>query len=57
LINSDGIDDGIWNRRLEELLRNPPARFENLLPSERLIKDSMEESGRDNLTALVVSIN
>lgn len=56
LINSDGIIDGIWDRRLEELLRNPPARFAELPLSERLIKDSMEESGRDNLTAIVVSI-
>jgi len=57
LINSDGINDGIWDRRLEELLRNPPPRFQDLSPSERLIKDSMEESGRDNLTAIIVSIS
>jgi protein phosphatase len=56
IINSDGINDGIWDRRLEELVRNPPARFEGLSPSERLVKDSLEESGRDNLTAIVVSI-
>lgn len=56
LINSDGINDGIWDRRLEELLRNPPARFAALPPADRLIKDSMEESGRDNLTAIAIKI-
>lgn len=56
VINSDGINDGIWDRRLEELVRNPPVRLAELPPAERLVKDSLEESGRDNLTAIVVSI-
>jgi len=56
VLNSDGINDGIWDRRLEELIRNPPARLKDLLPSERLVNYSLEESGRDNLTAIVVSI-
>ena len=56
VINSDGINDGVRDRRLEELIRKPPPRFSELAPSERLVKDSMEESGRDNLTAIVVSI-
>lgn len=53
---SDGINDGVWDRRIEELMRNPPPRFAELDPANRLVKDSMEESGRDNLTAVVVEI-
>ena len=56
VINSDGINDGVWDRRLEELVRNPPRLLAELQPADRLVKDSMEESGRDNLTAIVVSI-
>ncbi|MDQ8205320.1 protein phosphatase 2C domain-containing protein [Pelagicoccus sp. SDUM812003] len=56
LFCSDGVMDGVWDRRIEELLRQPPPRFAELRPAERLIKDSMEESGRDNITALVVEV-
>lgn len=53
---SDGINDGIWDRRIEELMRQPPARFSEMDPANRLVQDSLEESGRDNLTAVVVEI-
>lgn len=56
IINSDGINDGVRDRRIEELIRKPPPRFAELAPSERLVKDSLEESGRDNLTAIVIAI-
>lgn len=51
---SDGVTDGIWDRRVEELVRNPPPRFADLCPANRLVKDAMEEASRDNLTAVVV---
>jgi len=57
ILNTDGINDGIWDRRLEELVREPPRRFANMTLAERLVMDSMEESGNDNLTALIVSIS
>lgn len=53
---SDGVNDGVWDRRIEELMRNPPQRFAELNPAHRLVQDSMEESGRDNITAVVVEI-
>lgn len=53
---SDGVNDGIWDRRIEELVRNPPPRFVDLEPANRLVQDAMEESGRDNITALVVEV-
>lgn len=51
---TDGVNEGVWDRRIEELMREPPPRFKELDPANRLVKDSMEESGRDNLTALVI---
>lgn len=53
---SDGVNEGVWDRRIEELLRQPPRRFAEMEPAVRLIKDSMEEVSRDNLTAVVVEI-
>jgi len=54
LLCTDGVTDGIRDRRLEELTRAPTPRFEGYPPAERLIRDALEESGRDNLTAIVV---
>ncbi len=56
LFCSDGVNLGVWDRRIEELMRQPPARFAELDPANRLVTDSMEESGRDNLTAVVVEV-
>jgi protein phosphatase len=54
LLCSDGIVDGIWNHNLETIIREPSERFKGLDPSQRLVKEALEESGRDNLTALVI---
>lgn len=53
---SDGINDGVWDRRIEELMRKPPPNFAKLDPAHRLMQDALEESGRDNLTAVVVEV-
>lgn len=57
LICSDGIVDGIWDHNLETIIRNPSTRFDGLDPSERLLKEAIEESGRDNVTALVIEVS
>ncbi len=50
LICSDGLTDGLWDSQLEEHIRaagsGPVA--------ERLIAAALENSGKDNLTALVI---
>ncbi|MCH6258846.1 protein phosphatase 2C domain-containing protein [Puniceicoccaceae bacterium K14] len=56
IICSDGIIDGVRDHRLESLTRDPVPRFKEMNPAHRLVQDSMEESGRDNLTALVVEV-
>jgi serine/threonine protein phosphatase PrpC len=48
---SDGITDGLWDRQIEQLLREPDAREATLSPAPRLVEAALERSGRDNLTA------
>lgn len=56
IICSDGVTDGVFDHRLEELLRKPPERFADLVPAQRLITEGIEGSGRDNLTAVVIEV-
>jgi protein phosphatase len=52
LICSDGLVDGLWDRQLEEIIREPGAG-----PiAQRLVHASLENSGKDNTTAVVVEI-
>ena len=51
LICSDGLVDGLWDHRIEELLVTDPV--ETL--AQRLVTEAVEASGRDNVTAVVVS--
>ncbi|HEY8990675.1 MAG TPA: protein phosphatase 2C domain-containing protein, partial [Luteolibacter sp.] len=49
LICSDGLVDGIWDRRLDELARGE-------LDAARLVLEAVAESGRDNTTALLIEV-
>jgi len=53
---TDGVTDGIWDRRLEELVREPPSELAQLSPGPRLVHEAVEQSGKDNATALVVEL-
>lgn len=53
---TDGVTDGISNRRIHTLIDSPPASLAGLNPAERIIKDAKDESGRDNLTALSIQV-
>jgi protein phosphatase len=53
---TDGVTDGISNRRIHSLVDFPPASLEPLNPAERLVIDAKQESGRDNITALVLQL-
>lgn len=53
---TDGVTDGISNRRIHSLVDFPPASLEPLNPAERLVIDAKQESGRDNITALVLEL-
>jgi PPM family protein phosphatase len=56
LLCTDGLNDGLWDRALSELILEPNAAAQQLLPAQRLVEASLAESGRDNITALVVEI-
>ena len=54
LICSDGLVDGLWDRKIEELTRaNDEA---DQLNTPRLVREAVTDSGRDNTTAVVVEI-
>lgn len=54
LICSDGLVDGLWDRQLEEFVRTPPA--DGTSPAQRLVHEAVQNSGRDNTTAVVFEI-
>jgi protein phosphatase len=55
LICSDGLVDGLWDRRIEEMLRDAPPGDAN--HAQLLVNEAVEASGRDNTTAIVIEIN
>lgn len=56
LLCSDGLVDGLWDHSLEEIIRTPSLAQSASSPAPRLIGESLEASGRDNLTAVVVEV-
>ena len=56
LLCSDGLTDGLYNDHLVDLLRSPGNVASGVNPAERLVRESLERSGRDNTTALVVQV-
>jgi serine/threonine protein phosphatase PrpC len=56
LICSDGLVEGLWDRRIEEIIRTQPAEAGGPTVAQRLVEESVRESGRDNTTALVIEI-
>lgn len=56
LFCTDGVIDGLWDRALNELLREPTEAQRRQTPAERLVMEAVAESGRDNATAVVVEI-
>jgi PPM family protein phosphatase len=53
LLCSDGLIDGLWDHHLDEFAHSE----KNTTAAQRLITESLERSGRDNLTAVVVETN
>jgi PPM family protein phosphatase len=53
---TDGLTDGLGDANIEHRLRTPPPHQQEIHPAFRLVEDSLANSGRDNLTALVIEI-
>jgi PPM family protein phosphatase len=56
LICSDGLIEGLWDRRIEEIMRSPLAGAGGPTAAQRLVDESVQNSGRDNTTAMVIDI-
>jgi protein phosphatase len=54
LFCSDGLIEGLWDRQLEELIRTPPPERAGQNTAQRLVEESVQNSGRDNTTAVVI---
>jgi serine/threonine protein phosphatase PrpC len=54
LLCTDGVVDGLWDRAIEDLVMSPPPAEQQRPPSARLVDAAVQESGRDNTTALLV---
>jgi protein phosphatase len=55
LFCTDGLVDGLWDRRIEEVIRQPDPAQAAVPPAKRLVDEALEGS-RDNLTAIVVEL-
>lgn len=53
LICSDGLIDGLWDHRIEELLQSSEPLPELV---QTMVRHSLEDSGRDNTTAILVEV-
>jgi serine/threonine protein phosphatase PrpC len=56
LICSDGLIDGLWDRELEEIARGPHDDATGSSLAERLVATAVQNSGRDNTTAILIEI-
>jgi protein phosphatase len=57
LLCTDGLVDGLYDRQILDLLRPPALDLEVIhSPARRLVHQAVENSGRDNTTALVVEV-
>ncbi len=56
LLCTDGVVEGLYDEQLGELIRTPDPQAAALPPAQRLVAASIERSGRDNTTAVVVEV-
>jgi len=56
LLCTDGLIDGLYDAQLLEILTASPASGGGSNPAQNLVRVALEQSGRDNTTALVVSV-
>jgi len=56
LLCTDGLVEGLYNDHLVELLRASETSRGGVNPAEQLVRESLERSGRDNTTALVIQV-
>lgn len=55
LFCTDGLIDGLWDRRIEEAIRQPEPALAAVPAAKRLVEEAVQDS-RDNVTAIVVEL-
>ena len=53
---TDGVTDGLWDRAIAEMVASSQWGEDQLTPAQQLVQAAVNESGRDNATAMVVEI-
>jgi PPM family protein phosphatase len=56
LICSDGLVDGLWDRQVEQLVRTHASAPGGPTAAQALVSESVQNSGRDNTTAILVGV-
>ncbi|MEI8340673.1 MAG: protein phosphatase 2C domain-containing protein [Verrucomicrobiota bacterium] len=56
LLCTDGLTDGLYNSRLEDILRTQDQNALERDPAKSLLQAALELAARDNITALVVEV-
>jgi PPM family protein phosphatase len=56
LLCSDGLVDGLWDRNLEEIIRDQTPQNSAETIAQRLVEGAVQNAGRDNTTAVVVEV-
>ncbi len=56
LLCTDGLIDGLWDHAIEDLLREPHSTQPNNNSAQRLVEESLANSGRDNTTAITLEL-
>ncbi len=54
---TDGVADGITPYTIEKTIKNPPPYLKELNPAEAVVKEALDASGKDNITAIVVDLD
>jgi protein phosphatase len=54
LLCTDGVTDGLYDNSIADLLRSPTPAEAGMNPAQRLVHFAVQQSGRDNATALVI---
>ncbi len=54
---TDGVNDGLWDRGLHEMIASPPEPWQKRSAADRLVLAAVQESGRDNATAVVIKLS
>jgi protein phosphatase len=56
LFCTDGVTDGLWDRRLEDMVRERSTGKGTMQMAQQVVDEALIGSGRDNTTAVVVEV-